>query len=181
MKKIPISQKFNSAEAEKEAAKDWPQQQPDVVEGKYIDPILTFPLGPLQNRGWGSNVAHAPEIPLFNPYGGTEGEAGDRDAQNGRQSSRGCRSAARKVQRNTRHRGGSRNPTVRTDRGRGYGGESAEYKLLRFFDFSVEPGKSYIYRVSLVLKNPNFGVDAGKLEKAEFAKEKYLYTNPTPN
>ncbi len=53
-------------------------------------------------------------------------------------------------------------------------GSRLTYKLLRFFDFSVEPGKSYIYRVSLALKNPNFGVDAGKLEKAESAKEKYL-------
>jgi hypothetical protein len=54
--------------------------------------------------------------------------------------------------------------------------ESVKYKLLRFFDFSVEPGKSYIYRVSLVLKNPNFGVEANKLEKEEFAKDINLST-----
>ena len=59
--------------------------------------------------------------------------------------------------------------------------ESVEYKLFRFFDFTIEPGKSYVYRVSLALKNPNFGVDAAKLQKADYAKEKYLYTNPAAN
>lgn len=50
----------------------------------------------------------------------------------------------------------------------------AKYKLLRFFDFNVEPGKSYVYRVRLVLKNPNYGKEAGKLIKPEFAQKQYL-------
>jgi hypothetical protein len=171
-----FTNKFNSVDAETEATKDWSLQQPDVVESKYLDPILTFPLGPLQNRGWGPNVAHAPKIPLLI---GMEGDTGDRadadnlpaDAAPPPGPNRGAPGM----------RGGPRNPMVRTDRGAGYGGESTAYKLLRFFDFTVKPGKSYIYRVSLVLKNPNYQVDAGKLEKAEFAKEKYLYTNPPSN
>ena len=163
-----FSKKFNSVDAEKEAAKDWPQPQADVVEGKYIDPILTFPLGPLQYRGWGANVAHAPEIPLLNAYGGTEGETGDKtDFQNGGDNPRAeAGSPPGQYGRSSGIRGGGNGP------------ESAASKLLRFFDFTVEPGKSYIYRVSLVLKNPNSTIDASKLEKAEFAKEKYLYTNP---
>ena len=31
-----------------------------------------------------------------------------------------------------------------------------KYRLFRYFDFTVQPGKSYQYRVSLGLKNPNF-------------------------
>ncbi|MEW4488373.1 hypothetical protein AB1L42_09850 [Thalassoglobus sp. JC818] len=39
--------------------------------------------------------------------------------------------------------------------------------LFRYFDFSVEPGRSYQYRVRFVLENPNFGkriADAGGLQ-----------------
>ncbi len=178
-----FTKKFNSVEAEKEASKDWPQKQADVVEGKYIDPILTFPLGPLQYRGWGANVAHAPEIPLINAYGGTEGEAGDRtDTQNGADNLPAEAAPAPGPNRGTPGiRGGPRNPMARPDRGGGNSTESTACKLLRFFDFTVEPGKSYIYRVSLVLKNPNFQLDAGKLDNAEFAKDKYLSTNPPAN
>jgi hypothetical protein len=167
-----FTKKFNSAEAENEAKKDWLQPQTEVVESKYTDPILTFPLGPLQNRAWGANVAHASKIPLLNS--GMDGETGDRaDAEN---PAAEAVPAADPHRGQTGIRGGPRNPNVRTDRGAGYGGEAAAYKLLRFFDFNVEPGKSYIYRVRLALKNPNFQVDAGKLEKAEFAQSKNLET-----
>ena len=123
------TKKFNSVNAVREAMQDWSQPMSDVVENRCVDPVLTFPLGPLQIRTWGENVAHAPKIPLLNPSGMSGGVS-----------------------------------------------ESVEYKLLRFFDFSVEPGKSYIYRVSLVLKNPNYGIDAGKLEIPEFARDRILST-----
>jgi hypothetical protein len=35
---------------------------------------------------------------------------------------------------------------------------------LRFFDFDVEPGKTYRYRIFLILFNPNFGLDAKVLK-----------------
>ena len=38
---------------------------------------------------------------------------------------------------------------------------SGELFLFRYLDFSVEPGKTYRYRVRLELKNPNFGRRAG--------------------
>ncbi len=74
---------FDFPDNEKEATKDWPQQQQEVVDIKYTDPILTFPLGPLQNRTWGNSVAHETEIPLMNaggtPSGAPEGDnVGDR-------------------------------------------------------------------------------------------------------
>jgi hypothetical protein len=167
-----FTKKFNFTEVDNEAKKDWLQPQTEVVESKYIDPILTFPLGPLQNRAWGANVAHAPKIPLLNS--GTEGDTGDRaDADN---PAAGAGPPPGQNRASAGIRGGMRNPIVRTDRGVGYGGESADYKLLRIFDFNVEPGKSYIYRVRLALKNPNYQVDAGKLEKAEYAKKNHLET-----
>ena len=36
--------------------------------------------------------------------------------------------------------------------------ETSPYILFRFFDFNVEPGKRYRYRVRLYLTNPNYGV-----------------------
>jgi hypothetical protein len=168
---------FNSNEIVNEATKDWPQRQPDVVEGKYVDPVLTFPLGPLQFRSWGANVAHAPEIPLLTSYGAGEGDAGERaDAANRDDNPPPEAAPAPPANRGAPGRGAPRNPMMRTDRGRSYGGESAEYKLLRFFDFSAEPGKSYVYRVRLVLKNPNNGLDASKLKKPEYAQNKTLET-----
>lgn len=37
--------------------------------------------------------------------------------------------------------------------------------LFRYFDFTVEPGKRYRYRVKLWLTNPNFGVDLAQLDE----------------
>jgi len=36
--------------------------------------------------------------------------------------------------------------------------KGVDYLLLRFFDFTVEPGKRYKYRVQLVLADPNFAM-----------------------
>ncbi|MEX2307346.1 MAG: hypothetical protein WD738_07125 [Pirellulales bacterium] len=41
-----------------------------------------------------------------------------------------------------------------------------DYLLLRFFDYTVEPGKKYKYRVKLVLADPNYGLPDNALEPA---------------
>lgn len=41
-------------------------------------------------------------------------------------------------------------------------------KLFRHFDFTVEPGKQYKYRVTLVLRNPNRGFDVRYLDVEKF-------------
>ncbi len=43
------------------------------------------------------------------------------------------------------------------------------YRLFRFFDFTVQPGKRYRYQVILRLINPNHGVDAKLLEDPALA------------
>ncbi len=48
--------------------------------------------------------------------------------------------------------------------------------LFRFFDFTVEIGKTYRYRVRLYLANPNVGLGASLLEDAVLSKEPYLTT-----
>src|SRR5262249_33998587 len=44
--------------------------------------------------------------------------------------------------------------------------KGVDYYLLRFFDFSVEPGKKYKYRVKLVLKDPNYNLPQAVLSPA---------------
>src|SRR5208282_4533168 len=46
--------------------------------------------------------------------------------------------------------------------------------LLRFFDFDVKPNKQYLYRVFLVLKNPNFNLNPNVLADPELASQPYL-------
>ena len=51
-----------------------------------------------------------------------------------------------------------------------------KYALLRFFDFTVDTGTMYRYRVSLVLRNPNYKVPAKHLKDSAFAKDTMLRT-----
>ena len=49
-----------------------------------------------------------------------------------------------------------------------------EYRLFRFVDVTVKPGKAYRYRVTINLWNPNYNVAAKFLEEPAQAKEPYL-------
>ena len=51
------------------------------------------------------------------------------------------------------------------------------FRLFRFFDFNVEPGKQYVYRVCLVLQNPNQGMNASLLKNAKLADSPTLTTS----
>jgi hypothetical protein len=44
--------------------------------------------------------------------------------------------------------------------------KGVDFKLLRFFDFTVEPGKKYKYRVKLVIADPNANVPSNMLAPA---------------
>ena len=45
------------------AATTWAAQVPEVVDDRYLDYVLTFPLPPLAGRDWGADVTHS-DIPL---------------------------------------------------------------------------------------------------------------------
>lgn len=49
-----------------------------------------------------------------------------------------------------------------------------DHFLLRFFDFSVESGKSYVYRVRLRVRNPNWGLLPAQLESPSLRDEQYI-------
>ena len=49
-----------------------------------------------------------------------------------------------------------------------------EYQLFRFFDFDVEPGNRYRYRVRAVLKNPNYKLPEQYVLKEELGAKYYI-------
>lgn len=49
-----------------------------------------------------------------------------------------------------------------------------EYLLLRYFDFDVEPGKYYRYRVKLIVDNPNYALPPRVLAQPDLAQPKWL-------
>ena len=58
--------------------------------------------------------------------------------------------------------------------GTGQDAAGVPYQLFRFFDFTVEPGKRYRYRVRLVLVNPNYGLNPADLEDEKQSQVKFL-------
>lgn len=54
-----------------------------------------------------------------------------------------------------------------------------EYRLFRFVDTTVEPGKTYRYRVRLSVWNPNYNVPAQHLADAALAKDLKLPSQPS--
>jgi hypothetical protein len=179
----------------------------DVVNPQFLDQRLTFPLGPLQGRTWSDqklagSLAHEPEIPVAAPgypgggqmgNGGTPAPApGPVSAKNGAEGDKGSE---------------GEDPSETPGTGPGTPGgqvspppaavdnKPLEYRLLRFFDFHVEPGRHYVYRVKLRLLNPNYIPDPKaeevavttlklyQLKDASLAKSKYVDTDwsePSP-
>jgi hypothetical protein len=192
------AKKFAYKGPEVSAPKDWGQLMPDVVDSRYVDPSVTFPLGPWTDGTWGASVAHEPKIPVFNmngpvlpPKPEAEPEATP-DAQQPADEFGGRPPAGNALNPQPMQAAGGHAPP-------GYGGmigprpggygmpggamnanmdSSVDYRLFRYFDFTVEPGKRYIYRVQLVVQNPNYGVKAAYLEKPEMATETYLKDAP---
>jgi hypothetical protein len=166
---------IDSVKAVPAAKRQWQGTDAEVVDPRFLysqgaarightteiknDPLV-FPLGPLMDRVWGTEVAHLPEIRFK-----TEENKG----------------AVRGPQPDEQHPTGDTPdeelPPAKTaapvppeeDLNK-----EPEYVLLRFFDLNVKPGTSYCYRVSLVLNNPNTGINESYLVKPEFGKTRIL-------
>ena len=51
---------------------------------------------------------------------------------------------------------------------------SVDYYLFRYFDFEVQPEVTYVYRVKLILANPNYGVKEEFVENTDTVEVKYV-------
>ena len=140
---------------------NWAARAPEPVDPLFIDLALAKPLGPLAFRNWGHWATH-PEIPLAQPK-----------ANKGRPPARGPRGGNPTPGLIDPNVPGGGNANVQSqpqepgpttaDNGP-TSGRSAGIRLVRIFDYDVEAGKIYRYRIQLRLKNPNVGIDPRFLE-----------------
>ena len=190
---------FRLYEAAKNAKTRWPQTGgADIVEQKYLQPTLVFPLPQLVGKQWDEQVAHAPEIPLpsLEPgMGGTRpgmgpGMMGDGFMEGmppggnrgmmGRPGGGGVPPGMDPLnpQKPLGPDGNPIDPNAVAEKDK-----PQEYLLLRFLDFDVNPGKKYVYRVKLALSNPNHNLKPDCLANPKLAEKHFMETqwsDPTP-
>ncbi|HVU88391.1 MAG TPA: hypothetical protein VHD36_13810 [Pirellulales bacterium] len=122
----------------------------DVIDHVFADPVLTRPLFKISGKEHGRSAGH-PKIPTGSQAPGTVAPAAP---AGGGLRARAMAQAGNAAMANA-------NPSQ---------AKAVEYQLFRCFDFSVQPGKTYRYRVRLVLNNPNYGLGAQYLANAQLAK-----------
>jgi len=158
-KPIPRSESFEA---------QWESQAGEIIAPEFIDPTLTSHLGPLVGAKWGESVSHpkirltgseaAPTAPVAaadSDAGGTKPDAAPADD--------GFSSAGPAPVVTTA-------PTTPTTAAPP---APIEYRLLRVFDYSVEPNKRYRYRLQVRIENPNYQLAPRYLKNAESQKEQY--------
>jgi len=140
----------------------------DVVEPRYIERNLVFPLVTVMNRPWDASVAHGPEIPLKGKEHaegpGTSAEQPDTKPSSGEKPGENNPFGGEEPKPASVVKTVAAEKNVAAEETKDLG-----YKLFRFFDFGVEPGKQYVYRVQLWLRNPNQNVKATFLKTPELA------------
>jgi hypothetical protein len=192
-----------SGEAVKKAEKQWglQQQSPEVVAAEYLfTPYpkgLAFPLGFLAKSTWGESVGHLPEIPI-QEVGVGQGMGMNRGGrgmlmppplQGGRPAlvrpgGAGAGTPPGGDDAPDPFGGAAEAPGpagAAAAEGAVAGAGTSPYLLFRFFDFDVEPGKRYAYRVRLGLQNPNYKdlkpkVNIAGLKNSQLAEDRILKT-----
>ncbi len=167
----------------------WYSVAEELVDQAFVDPMVSWPLPGLFMRDWGRLSTH-PSIPLMNLNGdlvdstsGTDEEMLDAipegldlgDGKGAKSGAAGKDGAARANAAN----GG----TVGTEAARADAMSNspvAPTRLFRFLDMDdIVPGKQYIYRVTLVLENPNYQVDLAALADPKGAASQYRFSSPS--
>ncbi|HUT12970.1 MAG TPA: hypothetical protein VMY42_20915 [Thermoguttaceae bacterium] len=123
----------------------------EVFPAEFLDDVLTSPLLHLVDQAWDFPSIGHPRIALLTetPEGGLEGETDG-----------GTEPMGVGLEGHGAFEGG----TPEADPAAGEEEAAPQEKLFRFFDFTVQPGKRYRYRVRLILKNPNFKVEPKYLD-----------------
>jgi|GEM_PF-5907101 len=153
----------------------WDETPIEPVEPNVIEAALCVPLPPIVGKTWNPEDVVHPKIPIIKE---DELEKIAEEALKTDNEDAGKASAAPKGIFAVRNARRSNEDLARLGVSRLGPGVSIvkeqEYHLFRFFDFGVQPGKTYQYRVQLIARNPNFGLTEKELEKSEDAKEEYL-------
>ncbi|MEX2559466.1 MAG: hypothetical protein WD403_06095, partial [Pirellulales bacterium] len=134
---------------------------PEVIDPNYVEPLVCDPIPPVVSKNLDPRSVSHPDIPLSDKF------AAPAAAEEVQEKAAGKAAPLSRDQR-------GRRPSAAASANRGVRAatpatQRIEYKQFRFFDFTVEPGKTYRYRVRLVLRNPNHGVPARYLENQDLA------------
>ncbi|HTQ40174.1 MAG TPA: hypothetical protein VMJ32_14200 [Pirellulales bacterium] len=200
---ILSKENFVNSEALKDLAK-WFTQAPEIVHPDDVfAPVpfgnqyfyVTWPLPPLFLKNWGFEAAHpkvklnvaqttAPENqPDTNQNGNLDSVTPDRTAQMNGRFGPGSEHGPVMPMRGPQGPGMSGGFGPHEVPGMAMGAQSQTdlsvdpYKLFRFVDLTAEPGKTYRYRIQLLLYNPNYGLRDDCLDpkviQAGTAKKKF--------
>ena len=149
----------------------WQGKSEEIASQKYIDPNLTGNLGPLHNGSWDVAVTH-PKVPLS----GEEAQAAPAAAPAATDEKAAPEASRYRFNEQPGAKAPAADAAPATSKP---ANEVVAYRLLRAFDYTVEPNKRYRYRVILDLKNPNFGLSPQYLAKPELAKAEGLSSAPS--
>jgi hypothetical protein len=166
----------------------------EIVDPRYVHPLLTFPLGPLVMENWDEEVTHT-KVPLAPTPEELRQQMLERRRRLGEEPEAASPPQGEEppnfLEQLNQRRGGPNGPGMGPypggsgmypGEGGMYPGEGGMYPggsgmypggpggygmnpelqrpvpyyLLRYFDFDAEPGKSYQYRIRLVMRDPNY-------------------------
>jgi hypothetical protein len=156
----------------------WEGTMSEMVDARYIEPVLADPLGPKVGEDWPQDLVGHPSLAVTAVNAtakaapaatASEGE-GAAAAENTLTPERAAEPAAPAA------------PAARPMAA----STGVAHKLLRIFDYSVKPGRKYRYRLKLALENPNFGLhprflkNPGAPESKESKRFAKQWSEPTP-
>lgn len=192
--------KWEPVSIDREFVQEWNAEVQEPVMPEYVTDLFTMRLAPRVGADWEEYVGHLPEIPFElkrDAFGGMGpgdrrgGPMGLGDFEGGMPAGRGFGGEGggeeEEEEAEMFDRGRVRRPTnvVEEDpderrrkseavamMGSSKTVKGVDHVLFRFCDFTVEPGKQYVYRVRLGLSNPNKGVAVKFLKRPELADPK---------
>ncbi len=151
----------------------WAAEYPEIVDKQFILPGLTEPLPPLIFANHDKEKVTHPLTKVVEQKPVVVEEESEAEKARKRRL-RGFGGGSNAGQSNMPGAmpgyGGAGNMYAGMQGPGGTGAPLVEHRLFRFFDFGVKAGKTYRYRVKLVLKNPNGGVPPRFLENRDLTK-----------
>ena len=180
----------------------WAARARELVDSRYVHPRLTTPLGPLGYINWHQWATH-PDVPLAK-LGENVDERRQKNRGRGdnrvlnRRSIRGNKPTKegvalvnraesfadffnppnKEAEQGSANQAGS-NKETQQDRQK-TDSLVGENQLLRLFDFEVEPGKTYVYQVQLLLENPNHNKPSRILRDPAHRKSRFIPDQKLP-
>ncbi len=179
----PAAAKWEKVADTEPFEKTWRATSAEIISSKYYDKTLAAPLGDLPGGKWGESVSH-PKVPLegeelpqdvveVHTQAGQHAAVEDEEVDAGASRQRPAAGAGNRA---------PATPVVAVgnhDAAAPATADGVEYVLLRAFDYTVQPGKRYRYRVTVRVANPNAGKHPRYLKDPETADKIELASPPS--